>query len=62
MKELYIAPEAEIICFAPIEELADSWNWSDNPVSFMSSGNSNATVEIEIPEATNPTQDGEMGP
>lgn len=55
MKELYIAPEVEILCFAPVEALAsEDWNWS--PWGARSSDTENFE-SIIIPEA--PPADGE---
>lgn len=51
MKELYIAPEAELIRFAPFEKLAYDDGWR----SF-----SNESSVIEIPETGNPGMDGDM--
>lgn len=51
MKELYIAPEAELIRFAPFEKLAYDESWR----SFSNDGS-----EIEIPETGNPGMDGDI--
>lgn len=56
MKELYIAPEAEIICFAPVEELAlDGASWQNL-------GGGADGSEIYNPEPTDPSMDGEITP
>ena len=56
MKELYNAPEVEILCFAPMEAIAEEgWGWSTWGAKH---GGTETTLEsIEIPE-TNP-DDGE---
>ena len=51
MKEFYIAPEAELICFAPIEELASDW---DAQTSIFKSGNAVTSVEIPNPLPSDP--------
>lgn len=55
MKELYIAPEAEIIRFAPFEKLAANDDWVNGISLEQGSG-----PEIDIPENPNPSEDGEM--
>lgn len=52
MKELYIAPEAEIICFAPVEKLAADW---ENGVSLQSTASPNV-------EVTNPLDPSDGSP
>lgn len=54
MKELYIAPEAELIRFAPFEKLAYDESWR----SFSNDG---SQYEITIPETGNSGMDGEPG-
>jgi len=51
MKELYIAPEVEILCFMPVEALAaDTWGWStfgagDNGTGQLPGTASDTTIE-----------------
>ena len=52
MKELYIAPEAEIVYFAPFEKLAYDESWRTGEIS---------GGDIFIPE-TGGSGDGEMDP
>lgn len=64
MKEFYIAPEVEIVCFAPIERLAtDFWN-SYGGVSVFSNGGGNdgsdQHIEVGPSETVSPT-DPEYG-
>lgn len=48
MKELYIAPEVEILCFAPVEALAsDTWGWTT-----WGAGGDNGTGQLG-PDASN---------
>ena len=54
LKELYIAPEVEILCFSPVEKLANNWGWSTWGAR---SGEEPAAESIEIME-THP-EDGE---
>ena len=54
MKELYIAPEVEILCFAPVEALANDWNWSSWGAR---SGEEPPIDSIEIIDP--PSEDGE---
>ena len=55
MKELYIAPEVEILCFMPVETLADNWGWSTWGAR---SGEEDTGESIVIPETGAP-EDGE---
>lgn len=56
MKELYIAPEVEILCFAPLEALAnEGWGWNTWGAKY--SDTETVLESIEIPE--NNTEDGE---
>ena len=56
MKELYNAPEVEILCFAPMEAIAEEgWGWNTWGAK---NGDTEITLEsIEIPE--NNPDDGE---
>lgn len=63
MKELYIAPEVEIVCFAPIERLAtgDSWNWPGISM-FSDSGDtddSDKHIIVTDPTYGDPDTDGD---
>ena len=59
MKELYIAPEVLIMCFAPVEELANS-DWASYAIRSGSTPDTPdeeiASVETELPDDEN---DGE---
>ena len=55
MKELYIAPEVEILCFMPVETLADNWGWSTWDAR---SGAEDTGESIYITEPSDP-EDGE---
>ena len=49
MKEFYIAPEVEILCFAPVEALANQWNWSNYSIR-SGSDYEDESGYVEIPE------------
>ena len=55
MKKLYIAPEVEILCFAPMEALANDLEWTTWGAR---SGDEDNSESIEILETT-PEEDGE---
>ena len=55
MKELYIAPEVELICFAPMEELAA------NPYDISLTGDTSSPI-IEDSWTGDKEQDGDMFP
>lgn len=48
LKEIYIAPEVEILCFRPVEMLANdftsTWNWSGGTGT---GGNNDGSLESE---------------
>ena len=54
-KELYIAPEVEILCFMPVETLADNWGWTTWGAR---AGEEDTGESIVIPETGAPA-DGE---
>ena len=56
MKELYIAPEVEILCFMAVETLADNSFW--NTYGGARSGDGQVDSFVEIPGEGNP-DDGE---
>lgn len=58
MKERYIAPAAEVICFAPAENLAVEWvtTWDWSTSSNSASGVSAAYLEVGV--ETTPASDG----
>lgn len=55
MKELYIAPEAEIVCFAPVEDLANELG-----ADWLSDTGDSTVIENTI--APDLPSDGEVGP
>lgn len=54
LKELYIAPEVEILCFKPIERLANT-NWGIS----LANETDDAGTSITTPEDPDPTN-GDM--
>ena len=58
MKELYIAPEAELVCFAPVEEIA----WENSVSLYGSSDTGTSGGGVTVPLETNPDVDGEGAP
>lgn len=59
MKEFYIAPEVEIVCFAPIERLAAEWQgWGGFSIS--NGGTDDSNQHITVPNETQSTEDIEI--
>ena len=55
MKELYISPEVEVTCFAPVEGIASNWHqYAVNPAA------DDANSPVFEGEATNPSN-GQFG-
>ena len=45
MKELYTSPEMKVVCFAPVEKLANSWvNFDDLDNISLDNGNGNGGI------------------
>lgn len=64
MKEPYISPEVEILCFAPVEAVAaDDWSWNTWGLTRDSNGSGklpgNASDEIVEGGVISPDVDGE---
>ena len=49
MKEFYIAPEVEVLCFAPVEALANQGDWSNYSIH-SGSDYEDESGYVEIPE------------
>jgi len=62
MKEFYIAPEVEIVCFAPIERLAAEWQGWGGISMFSNDGDDSSSQHITVPNETgDPDFDGDKG-
>lgn len=63
MKEFYIAPEVEIVCFAPIERLAAEWQGWGGISMFSNDGDDDSTGYIEVTDPTygDTDTDGDKG-
>lgn len=57
MKELYVSPEVEVTCFAPVEGIASDWEHS---VSLTGDTGSSPVFEGSVP--SNPGADGDLDP
>ena len=56
MKELYVSPELEVLCFAPVENLAKSpIQWSGK--NTMLEGGGDTSEVVEYPISDNPEGD-----
>ena len=63
MKELYISPELEILCFAPVENIAAAtwggWNSFSMARSTDTGFNASVTDETYVDDYTTPVDPGE---
>ena len=57
MKELYISPEVEVTCFAPVEGIASNWDqYAVNSV------NNDPNSPVFNGDAADPTNNGQLAP
>lgn len=60
-KKFYIAPEVEIICFAPVENVAtDSWGWAPFSLKSGDTGQVNPSGYGDIEGTVTPDPDDEI--